>query len=321
MNPDLTNPMIRRITTDTFDDIVELLLDLIEKRRYTDSPIEDSFVDEARGLLSEGRIQMLAEFRSSRLLGFVMIDRESSRIGPFHSYESTGSAARTKKRLFDEAFHEMSETEHLIRTGGPSIDPALSDYILKRGFKRFDRKNMKITRAAIGSLCEPALPSDFAFSSYRSDMNAALARLIHTANAGHSEADLYPEFFASEEGAVHLLDVLQELKTHPDYSKVLRRGNNLVGACLIVTNTDHDGHVAEMCIDKGYRRRGLARNLLTHSLTELLRSIHDLEYVTLDVTLDNPARLLYESLGFESLSEYATFTWTKAQRQEARAKH
>ncbi|MFX0107582.1 MAG: GNAT family N-acetyltransferase, partial [Candidatus Hodarchaeota archaeon] len=65
-----------------------------------------------------------------------------------------------------------------------------------------------------------------------------------------------------------------------------------------------------ICVDKRYRKRGLGRNLLLFSLKEAVMSVASIERIVLDVTLSNPARRLYQSLGFEDVREFTIFTWT-----------
>lgn len=99
--------------------------------------------------------------------------------------------------------------------------------------------------------------------------------------------------------------------THkPFYSWVLRKNDWNIGACLLRIN-DETRFLMHIIIDPEFRRRGLVRALLCHSLYSLLRVNPSINKVELAVTMLNPARLLYESLGFKILNDSSTYVWEK----------
>jgi len=78
-----------------------------------------------------------------------------------------------------------------------------------------------------------------------------------------------------------------------------KRNRQLVAICLMA-GSDTEGHVFNIFVDPSYRRRGLATRMIKRALT-----IYADEYshVDLETEKENPARLLYEKLGFVTIDE------------------
>jgi ribosomal protein S18 acetylase RimI-like enzyme len=73
-----------------------------------------------------------------------------------------------------------------------------------------------------------------------------------------------------------------------------KRTEQLVAICQ-VAGSDTEGHIFNLFVDPSYRRRGLATNMLKRALTILAN-----EYAIVDLETEegNPAKSLYEKLGF-----------------------
>ncbi len=302
--------MIRQITADTFSDIEGFIDAFVEKRSSTNSPVAENFKEKVMDRLSSGDLEIVAKFEASQPSGFAIYDVEPPRISLIHTEEIQDNPEKTKRDLFDEAFHRLSKKGVIVRTGGSGIDMNLSDHIIGLGFKRFDRKTMLLTRASIESIPEPTFSKDFNVDSYHSHMKDEVSQLIYRTYIDHLEVDAFPEFFGSEQGALDLIENIEEFK-HDPYSKVLTKENEFVGVCFIISKTEYTGHVALICIERAFQKKGLGRDLFVYSLKEMLKEVPSVERITLDVTVDNPARKLYESLGFNDCGEFTIFTWAK----------
>ncbi|MBS4198148.1 GNAT family N-acetyltransferase [Bacillus sp. FJAT-49732] len=82
-----------------------------------------------------------------------------------------------------------------------------------------------------------------------------------------------------------------------------KENNQLVGACLISMWEDLP-LISNIVVDKKYRGRGIASNLLRHSLSNL-KEKHDV--IRLFVTVGNSAESLYYNLGFLPGMEQITY--------------
>ena len=102
--------------------------------------------------------------------------------------------------------------------------------------------------------------------------------------------------------------LLREAAAHPDtlfltaYETKAEGGEGeretcLAGYCVLRTVLD-EGSIDNICVAPPYRRRGLARRLLTQAM-HTARKMYGAETFTLEVRVSNaPARALYRTLGF-----------------------
>ena len=79
----------------------------------------------------------------------------------------------------------------------------------------------------------------------------------------------------------------------------------------MITGKVDTGGVMHISIVPKYRGQGLGRLLLTHSVANLYFVEPDITGIELAVTSSNPARLLYESLGFTKVNDSTNYVWKK----------
>jgi mycothiol synthase len=127
-------------------------------------------------------------------------------------------------------------------------------------------------------------------------IGASVAEAYHTSRPqGRFDVsdtpDEYAEFLAGHEHDPILWQVAWE-------------GDQVVGQALSVIERGR-AEVFEVSVRPGWRRQGLARALLTRGLNVLLD--HGVEIVRLHTQAENPDRasVLYESVGFRTLSQTA----------------
>jgi len=95
----------------------------------------------------------------------------------------------------------------------------------------------------------------------------------------------------------------QDLKEHLQHKRIILLDNKEVGVYAIHTTENGDLFINEISILKEYQNKGLGRKILEEQLKENhqkgIRTI-------LQVFKDNPAKNLYERLGFEIYGENET---------------
>ncbi len=86
---------------------------------------------------------------------------------------------------------------------------------------------------------------------------------------------------------------------------ILKIKNRPVGTVQLATalapNQTHRADIAKLLVHPAHRRRGHARQLMTAATS--MAQAQDISLLVLDTRSTDPARLLYESLGFETAGE------------------
>ncbi len=94
-----------------------------------------------------------------------------------------------------------------------------------------------------------------------------------------------------------LLRILQAL--YPQLFLVAEEGNVIIGYVSGLIRTDGFGHIVSICVEPGYRRRGIGKALMI-TLEKLMKEIFGVCMYRLEVRVSNTIAIkLYESLGYK----------------------
>ena len=95
------------------------------------------------------------------------------------------------------------------------------------------------------------------------------------------------------------------------YSWLLKKNDGIIGACfLTIRDNGESGYIPDIVVDPDFQGQRLGRAILIYSMKKLLEGEPSIVQVGLDVTLENNARFLYQSLGFTSVQKYSMYSWT-----------
>ena len=196
------------------------------------------------------------------------------------------------------------------------MQPAKSvqNHILEIGFTKHDREHRTLPRADIDALAEPVLPSDMYLEPYTEAHRDEISELVFVGNDGHVDQDVFPDFFGTPENCKRLLENIEN-NNYGEYKEssswILRQGGVAIGACFMTIRNGDTGYIPDIVIEPAFRRKGLGKAILIHSLKRQAESEQGLAQTNLDVTNSNTAYQLYESLGFQTVREYTMYTWKK----------
>ena len=304
--------MIRQIALESFDEIQHLI------EEYSASTDEGPFAptvpleERLKKGLSEGSIGLYASFENEQSIGFSVLGLKSGGISIVYASESAEDRFLSKKELFDFGFDKLSKEFSLVRIGSSSVDSSLSEYALTRGFEKYERKHMTLSRDKISSLPQRELHEEFTFAEYTREGKEEIIKLIYESNAGNIDAHVFPNFFSTPEAVDSLIDNIEKSvygKYEEGYSFVLHKLSKPVGVIFLTQTDDETGYIPDICIQKEERGQGLGRAILVHSFKKMIERKPNITKINLDVTIDNPARYLYESLGFEDVHHYSVYLW------------
>lgn len=167
----------------------------------------------------------------------------------------------------------------------------------RRGLFRVETARLAAT--ASGDAGQPMLPAHFADA----------AQCIAAAYAGHPGRHLHPEVADAMSAETYLLRVMTGAygPVLPPYCRVRLRGDACAGVLLGCEIAPKTGFVLQLAVAPASQRQGIARGLLGGFAQACERAL--VPHVMLGVTLDNPARALYESLGFTLHRPVTAYTW------------
>ena len=216
-------------------------------------------------------------------------------------------------QLVDTLFNNHSADSPYVGASGPWITETMSNRFVELGFRKIDRAYMTLDRKPIESLEIPELSNDMELEVFNDSQIDEVAQLMFKGNGGHIDQITFPNFFGSVEACKQLTENIMKnvygVYKEP-YSWLLRENGKLIGACLMTIRDKGDaGYIPDIVIDPDYQGKGLGKAMLIHSMKEILTGEPDMVKVDLDVTLENDARFLYKSVGYETVREYSMYTW------------
>ncbi|MFW9963331.1 MAG: GNAT family N-acetyltransferase [Candidatus Sifarchaeia archaeon] len=249
---------------------------------------------------------------NNKPLGLLIHDPKFNRI----SLIFANSDFSVEKELFDKMFGEFSEISPTITFDSgypiPWISLEFSEYAISSGFMKHDRCFMMLQRPK--SMDHHDLPDNFHLIPFSESEIEDVTKMVFQSVDGSIDQNLFPFVYESFDTTLrfHQQIIAGDFGIHkPSYSWILKKGDDCIGACFMTTSEEHIGHLMHLAIAPDFRRRGLGKNLLLHSLHNLFTIEPNLVKVDLTVTLSNPVRNLYVSIGFKRVNDMSTFVWKK----------
>lgn len=192
----------------------------------------------------------------------------------------------------------------------PGGSPALHVVLAAAGFVGVERIIMQCD-LRLHAADPGGLPSGYALSSWEDACLPAAADVIYQANIGTVDAMIIPEMQSLASTRRIVFQVLQGRYGLFDAaaSGVIRAGDEVVGVTLVTRRSNGPGFTAEICVQADHRRRGLARQLMLHTHAALRAD--GMDWNTLGVTAGNPARRLYEALGYAPFGAMRAYVYPR----------
>jgi ribosomal protein S18 acetylase RimI-like enzyme len=301
--------MIREFEATKLDDIDPLITRFMEQSE--EGAVPPNFSEQIKDAVSKDRACLYGDYdENGSLRGIGLFGKVSSRI----SFVFADGNQKMEQKLVSTLFDRFSSERSFITTGGPWIDDAMSQYIVKIGFERHDREHMTLARTEIEKLPEPELPADIVFDAYTESHRDEIAALVYRGNEDHVDQNVFPDFFGTPEDCKRLLENIENHR-YGDYKEqsswILRHDGVAIGVCFMTIRNGEMGYIPDIVIEPSYRGRGLGKAILVYSMKRQAENETSMDKINLDVTLSNNAYYLYQSLGFHTIREYTLYTWRK----------
>ena len=184
-------------------------------------------------------------------------------------------------------------------------------------FQHFGRRFLELDLAGL-SLQPGEFPAGIRLTRWTAaDYNHA-ADLIHMAYRGHIDAQINDQY-RTVAGSLRFLHNIVRFPGcgvfDANTSSVLRdmRSGLMVGVALCSNVGDKVAHLTQLCLAPAYRRGGLGRSLMRHTVLQLAAA--GFEAITLTVTEANTeAMRLYDELGFTTRHRFDAMVLDKPRR-------
>jgi ribosomal protein S18 acetylase RimI-like enzyme len=245
----------------------------------------------------------------------------------------SGKTSTREDALFDSTVQPAREVEetllkHLFETlqNSPQVDRIESQLLLhpsgshassfrRAGFDVFRRLFMVQQLAGVWNMPRPMLSPELELRAWRDDDLNAAGRLIAEAYAGHPDS-LINDQYRSASGSLRFLHNIVRYSGcgtfSPQVSHVVcdRSRRELVALVLGSRVSTQSGHITQLCVRPEYRRKGLARLLLSIAATCFFRQ--GVTEISLTVTGANVNAIeLYLQEGYERVHSFDAAVWER----------
>ncbi|MHA1135720.1 MAG: GNAT family N-acetyltransferase [Candidatus Thorarchaeota archaeon] len=302
--------MIRKIKEDELELIDPIMTKLGQD---ADSGVPPNFMERMKSAVEEGKAFVYGSFTdNNNLNGIGMYGNVSNRL----SFVYAEGNPELEVQLVDTIFNNHSSNNPYVGAAGPWVTETISKRLVELGFRKLNRAYMTLDRKSVEALEDPLLSEDMELEVYHYSQIDELSQLVFRSNDGHIDQIVFPNFFGTIKQCKELIENIEK-DVYGDYKEpyswLLRDNGKLIGACLMtIRNKGDAGYIPDIVIDPDYQGKKLGKAILIHSMKEILAGEPDIVKIDLDVTLENNARFLYKSVGFQSILEYSMYTWLNA---------
>ncbi len=301
--------------------VKQMLEEFIQKMDETNRPNQETN-DRLFTLWSEGKIVILGKFdNQDQILGIVILSLPSNKLSLVHvSTTSTdldkSQVSIIEKELFDAGFDRLKRYESWVTSGGSVwLTKNLIKHAMEVGFKRYDKIGMKADREAVEAVPVPEVPSGYTLDLYDNQWKDAISLLLYESFKDSDSAKAEPnELYTLERCLAFVNDTIHGRYgnfKNGSFSWVLKFGNEIVGVTLRTLQGETAARGAVMCLKQSYQGKGLGKLIFIHSLRYLLKQAPKVSEIRLSVIETNPAKHLYNSVGFKEISKHSIYTWVK----------
>jgi ribosomal protein S18 acetylase RimI-like enzyme len=266
---------------------------------------------------------------AGQVTGYVFCVYEETKavIGDVFAMPEEDSASQ----LGSDSPREVEETllRHLFETllNSPQLNRIESQLLLhpsgthagsfrKAGFTVFRRLFMVRQLDAAAPAVHAQVPAELELRPWRDDDLSSAGRLIAEAYRGHSDSEINDQY-RSVQGSMRFLHNIARYSgcgvfaPQVSHAVLERRSREIVALVLGSRVSPQSGHITQLCVHPRYRRRGLARMLLSIAAACFVQQ--GAAEISLTVTEANADAIeLYRSDGYSVAHTFDAAVWQRA---------
>ncbi len=275
-------------------------------------PEDECFLDYITAAVRYGRTRAWLAVHDGQAIGVVAWHHDNH-IGHIALlYTLPQAPAAVARELLAQAMAALQEQDVAdgIYAELPDAPLAVRQALDEAGFVGAERLIMRAELA--GESVPVEVPPGYRLIGWQDDYCDAVAEVIYRANAGTLDAQIIPELRTLASTARIVWQTLDGRYGRFDRKAsglALAEGEGVVGVTLTTGRISGQGFTAEICVLPAHRRRGLARALMGRA--HAIFYAEGRREAMLGVTEGNPARHLYESLGYVPVGSVWTYAWPK----------
>ena len=230
----------------------------------------------------------------------------------------TESAREVEERLLRHLFETLQNSPHVDRIESQLLlhpSGAHSAAFREAGFKVLPRLFMVQPLGDRDTVPRVNMPAELELRPWRDDDLNAAGRLISEAYAGHPDSIINDQY-RSAHGSLRFLHNIVRFSGCGTFSAqvshvvVDRHTRDLAALVLGSRVSPQSGHITQLCVHPRYRRRGLARMLLSIAAASFLRQ--GVSEISLTVTGANENAIdLYRAEGYECAHIFDAAVWER----------
>ncbi|HEV2449193.1 MAG TPA: GNAT family N-acetyltransferase [Thermoplasmata archaeon] len=299
-------------------ELVELTARLRTRLAERGEPLAPGWPELAAERLRTGEIDGWVARQGDQWAGLVVVSRRASRAYGHLHIESPDDRVGLALRLLLHAVSALGPDVHRADFGSTGLAMAeerrLADQLGTRpGFEIVERFGLIRPLSLDAPPVAPKLPEGYEFLPVGSAPVDALDQLDRRAFQGGPDEALVADSPGGNQRVLERILDGELGRFLPEASTVVLLENALAGFLLTTEENARVASFADLAVDPGYRRRGIAGAMLGRGMRALLALGYS--SVRLWVTAANvPARELYRSLGFEPERTALLFRWWAGRR-------
>jgi ribosomal protein S18 acetylase RimI-like enzyme len=269
-----------------------------------------------------------AALEAGRVTGYVFCVYEETKavIGDVFAHPQTTAEANgeavathgTEDILLRHLFELLENSPHVDRIEAqllPHPSGMFAEVFREAGFTVYRRHFLVQPITGRWSPPEIDLPENLEMRPWRESDLAPAARLICEAYGGHADS-LINDQYRSVHGSLRFLNNIVRyagcgnFAPLASYVIVERSSRELAAMVLSSRVSEQSGHLTQVCVHPAYRRRGLARLLLSQAAFSFMRM--GAAEVSLTVTEANSEAIkLYQNEGYQRAHSFDAAVWLR----------
>ncbi|TXT54261.1 MAG: hypothetical protein BAJATHORv1_80068 [Candidatus Thorarchaeota archaeon] len=265
-----------------------------------------SYLEQA---LSSERVCVLAHKTKGIVDGFILTQNHGE-ISAYHvKADDDEKRKEIESLLFEGVIEKLKNSVETITYSDSKGISSLKFIFDKAEFESYDRASMYVAREDIRLPDDLELSEEYQVTNFSNEMIEDLAKIVYDANKGQIDSRIYYKYFGSKGNAIEFVKKFSNdtFGRHiEEIAKVVLSQSKPVAVCFMSLASEKTAAVVELAVESKHKKQGLGTKVLIESIKASF-AIPKVQEIGLHVTLSNPAKKIYDKLGFKERYRYTIY--------------